>query len=387
MMKNQVNDSETDGTGEVDRLELEWKPGSKTRTNVTAFLGDRQLHCDCLNVASETARVRFAKACVAKAKDAGSVLTMQDAEAAFQIIGSEISEAIPDETVRPEAVYSCVEDANGADPPGMYRTMGKIAARITNFTARIVEEVVIEDDVAGSHDLVGRVRLEGRERGFRMSARDYASNDKLKSAMFEAAGSGARLLDPRIDELRAAIGETSQPTQRVATTTHGWTKADGEMVIVTGNGYVDGDGFRKPETGGPPRFESGGDEVARRLEMRRLKTGPLAEARLHVVADLLRLHDRAVMFSLMASVAAAVLCPHAGVTQRFVLWLKGLTGAGKSFAAKLMMNFFGDFDPNPGSTQFASWIWTPNRIERTGYLHNNALMLIDDFKPEITPAY
>jgi hypothetical protein len=386
-MKNLVDDSETDGTSEVDRLELEWKPGSKTRTNVTAFIGDHQLHCDCLNFASETARVRFAKACVAKAKDAGFVLAILDAEVKLLAIGLKVSESIPDETVRPEAVYCCVENADGAEDPGMYRMMGKSVARITNFTARIDEEIVVEDDVAGSHDLVGRVRLKGRDREFRMAAKDYGSNDKLKSAMFEAAGSGAMLLDPRIDELRAAISSTSQPKQRVATTTHGWTKLDGEMVFVTGNGHVAGDGFNNPEVGGPPRFESGGDEVARRLEMTRLKPGPLAAARLHIVADLLRLHDRPVMFSLMASVAAAVLCSHAGLTQRFVLWLKGLTGAGKSFAAKLMMNFFGDFDPMPGLTQFASWIWTPNRIERTGYLHNNALMLIDDFKPEITPAY
>jgi hypothetical protein len=59
----------------------------------------------------------------------------------------------------------------------------------------------------------------------------------------------------------------------------------------------------------------------------------------------------------------------------------GLTGSGKSFAAKLFANFFGDFPLK--STAFTTWGATGNFIQRQGYFFKDALYLVDDYKPEL----
>jgi hypothetical protein len=127
----------------------------------------------------------------------------------------------------------------------------------------------------------------------------------------------------------------------------------------------------------------GDEEQARHLGMRPLGDEVLRVKR-HLVEDLLPLHERSVTFSLLAASAAAVLQPFAPGVGRFALWLVGLTGAGKSFLAKLAMNFFGDFPVSSG--RFATWSSTPNYLQRQGYFFRNSLFLVDDYKPEV-PHY
>ena len=55
---------------------------------------------------------------------------------------------------------------------------------------------------------------------------------------------------------------------------------------------------------------------------------------------------------------------------RFALWLTGLTGSGKSFLAKLFMNFFGHYPVSSG--HFATWASTANYIQRQGYFFKDA---------------
>src|SRR5262249_39745360 len=84
---------------------------------------------------------------------------------------------------------------------------------------------------------------------------------------------------------------------------------------------------------------------------------------------------------LLGASAAAVLYPFAKGAGRFALWLVGLTGSGKSFAAKLFANFFGDFPLE--SASFTTWGATGNFIQRQGYFFKDALYLVDDYKPEL----
>src|SRR5262249_23098411 len=65
------------------------------------------------------------------------------------------------------------------------------------------------------------------------------------------------------------------------------------------------------------------------------------------------------------------------------LWVVGLTGAGKSFPAKLCMNFFGNFTVDGDSGHIASWTATPYYLQREGYYFKDALYLIDDYKPDL----
>jgi hypothetical protein len=145
---------------------------------------------------------------------------------------------------------------------------------------------------------------------------------------------------------------------------------------------VTADGFRPYEPGESPRVQLSSRGVAGHLGFRPLDPGRLAAAKRHVAEDLLRVHDRRVTHALLATTALAALYRHADGMGRFALWLRGLTGAGKSYVAKLFANFFGDFPVTSG--RFATWGSTPNFLQDQGYYFKDAVFLVDDFKPEVT---
>lgn len=148
------------------------------------------------------------------------------------------------------------------------------------------------------------------------------------------------------------------------------------------SGVVTADGHRAYGPGDETRVELTGQGVAAHLGFRPLAAEQVLPAKRHVVEDLLCAHDARVTHSLLAAVALAVLYRHADGLGRFALWLRGLTGAGKSFTAKLFANFFGDFPVSSG--RFATWGSTPNFVQNQGYYFKDALYLVDDFKSDVT---
>jgi hypothetical protein len=125
------------------------------------------------------------------------------------------------------------------------------------------------------------------------------------------------------------------------------------------------------------------EEKAQHLNLLALPEGQLADLRRHVVADLLALHEPPVTYCLLAVAALAVLHPFAGVPNQFALWLRGLTGAGKSFAAKLFACFFGPFGLAEGG--FVTWASTANYTQQQGYYFRNTVCPVDDYKPSLIP--
>ena len=128
-------------------------------------------------------------------------------------------------------------------------------------------------------------------------------------------------------------------------------------------------------------MDLGAEQAARWLDLRGLEPDQLRDARRYVAEDLLPLHDRVVMCSLLGAVALAPLLRFVPGVNRFGLWLRGTTGEGKSFAAKLAQNFFGDFPIEDGS-RVGSWTSTVGFTQRQGFYFKDALYLVDDYKPE-----
>lgn len=138
----------------------------------------------------------------------------------------------------------------------------------------------------------------------------------------------------------------------------------------------------EPADGESTQVDLGGEGPAQFLGFRSLPPDELADVKRHVAEDLLGVHHSRLTYSLMAMAALAVLYRHANGVGRFALWLRGLTGAGKSVAAKLFANMFGDFPIDSG--RFVSWSSTPNYVQDRGYYFKDALYVVDDFKPDVT---
>ena len=283
-------------------------------------------------------------------------------------------------TVSYEAVTGTEEDAP-ADPAetGFYRNQGGHSRQLTNFTIELNQRVRVLDDVTPTTRFEGLLSIGGREEPFGVDVATYSNDTKLLAAVYEAAGSGAQV-HGKMADVRNAIGSFGRPAEVTVTTRFGWDESGTRFLVP--DGVVTADGFQPHAAGGPTRVDLSAAGIARHLGFRPLPAGELAAAKRHLAEDLLHLHDRRVTFSLWGMAALAVLYRHTTGVGRFALWLKGLTGAGKSFTAKLFANLFGDFPVNSG--RFANWASTPNFLQNQGYYFRDSLMLVDDFKLDVT---
>lgn len=343
--------------------------GRKDRIVLTAYLNERLVHQDYVALTSAAARNRFATALSEKTS-----VPVEDIEQQLLALSVEVQNAV--EPQQPNAYYENVRDAVNADECGLHYVRGE-RRQLTNFCISIDRDVAVEDDLQPERRFAGRIELMGCESHISISADDYANDNKLRSAIFQAAGAQAKMFC-RTDELRIAVASVSNPVERRVTTNFGWTGDARAYQFPAGR--ITGDGFVLANEDDPIRVDLTGEERARHLNLQ--EPGEIVPAvKRHIVDDLMQLHGRTIMYSLMAAVSLAVLYRFVPAMGRFVLWLTGLTGSGKSFAAKLAQNFFGDFPLETG--RFVTWASTGNYIQRQGYFFRDALYLVDDYKPEV----
>jgi hypothetical protein len=272
---------------------------------------------------------------------------------------------------------------DGPDTEGIFDGLNGVF--LTNFTLDVEEETEAHDGHDGLHTMFScRLVVHHRESRFKIDAREFADDGKLRAAVQQAGGSRA-VLYGKPAALREAVSTLSwtgdkRPGRRVLTTDFGWAP-DGAAYRFPG-GAVTADGFAADGDGGGPRVDLSGEELARHLGLLPPPTAcELLQLKRHVVEDLLQLNDRRAAFALLGAAAAALLMRFAPDADPFGLWLVGPTGAGKSFLARLFMNLFGNFPVASG--RFAAWNSTANFLQRQGYYFKDALYLVDDYKPEV----
>src|SRR5579864_222946 len=279
----------------------------------------------------------------------------------------------------PAPDFVAFHDAQDPQGNGLYQLDDKGAKKLTNFIMRIHADCTIEDMGQVLHRFEGVVELAGRSTPIQLSSEEFANNEGLKAAVLASAGPKAEFLN-KMDIIRTAISRVSSPTSKRVTTSNGWDLA--QMVYRAPGGWIDAEGYHYNQPDTDMTVDLEGEEQARWLRFDRLKPNLLPETKIHIIEDLLQLHERPVMHVLLAGVALAVLEPFAGGTERPAIWLQGLTGAGKSLALRLAANFFGDFDPNEGR-RFMTWGSTANAIQRQGAYFRHAIFPVDDYKPGI----
>jgi hypothetical protein len=91
-----------------------------------------------------------------------------------------------------EPEFRVVADAGDPELDGIYATMPP--ARIANFDMRILEHVVVEDEDRPETRLRLVIRRIGREHELEMTAADFASNGRLRTAIYSSALPGADLM-------------------------------------------------------------------------------------------------------------------------------------------------------------------------------------------------
>ena len=377
------DEDQPQGPAAEDRsgITFEWEVHPRGRTQVQARALDRLFHCAAFRLDDSRERARFCRQVAARAgADLAIDVTAEVIEHSLLAMIDEMSAQQAEAAPPAPAQFQAVEGQPDPARDGFYSAGPDGPVQLTNFLALFDRDIKIRDGHESRRRFVGRLTLLGATSHFAIDAEDFANPHKLAAAIFAAAGPKAQILG-RPELLRAAISACSEPTARVVTTDFGWSES-GDAYLAP-SARVDGRGAHATVPDDAVRIDLAGERCARHLDLAVPGPGEVEVLKRHVVEDLLTLHDRRVTFALLASVALAVLFRFVGGMNRPALWMVGLTGGGKSFAAKLFQNFFGDFPVELGSA-VGAWLSTGNFLQRQGYFFKDASYLIDDYKSDVT---
>jgi hypothetical protein len=195
---------------------------------------------DTIELARAGQRQRFIEQVLEKLglpeADAKSLETELD-KALLQLASAPATTPASGHAAATEAEFCVVADVSDPELNGIYSTTPP--ARVANFDLRILEHIVVEDEDRTETRLRLVIRRRGRQREFEMTAADFASNGKLRTAIYSSALPAADL-KAGADVLRRAVIALSAPAIRRTTISVGWV-ADHTRFLVPG-GFVDADG-------------------------------------------------------------------------------------------------------------------------------------------------
>ena len=248
---------------------------------------------------------------------------------------------------------------------------GIVEEPITNFTARAVEEILLDDGMEPilHQRFVGRLDTGEQLKSVRVEAAKATSLNWIheKWGFKPVIKAGLSNRDAVREIIQRLSLQDGLPRQTIYKYT-GWKRIDGEWrMLMPGAGMVDGTHVELAdayERYGLPKQTLKGQELvqAARASMRSLYVA-----------------DRSVTIPLLAFTYLAPL--QSILRPAFALWLQAKTGSYKSSMAALAMSHFGDFEYN---TPPLTWEATSRGIER--YLHDlkDCMAWVDDFRPGTT---
>ncbi len=245
---------------------------------------------------------------------------------------------------------------------------GRMCVPLTNFTARICSDVVVDDGAETQHVFEIEAELKRLTHKFTVPADHFSGMHwvlgQLGPEAVVQAGQGAK------DHARAAIQLLSGdvPKRRVFTHT-GWRKLENKWIYLHARGAIGPSG---PIPGVEVRLEGG-------LANYYLDFQDILPALVWESLKLLEVGPDRVTFPLYAAIFRAILGD-----PDFSLYLSGPTGVGKTAIAALAQQHFGarmDDHHLPGN-----WSSADNAIEGQAFAAKDALLIIDDFAPSGTSA-
>jgi hypothetical protein len=250
---------------------------------------------------------------------------------------------------------------------------GELSAPLCNFTAKITEEVLIDD--GENADMV--FAIEGRLCNGHPLPRVEVPAGNFAGMGWVTAQWGIRASihagSSNKDHVRAALQELSGNVPRRTVYAYtGWRKIDGEWRYLHAGGALGASGNRadvevNPGTGN--------------MSLYRLPDPPEGHELADAIRATLALLDLAPSKPELGALLLAVIyrAPLAEVYPiDHAAFLVGYTGARKSEAAALVLAHFGDFTAR---TFPANWTDTPASLEVKAHAAKDAVWIVDDFKP------
>ena len=336
--------------------------GKKGLAQVRATAGDELLFTDTMMLGGATDRTAFAKAIAEKYE----TLDQAEIEQALLELFARAARRPPD---RPDPDKRMIpyEETSAGIFQIKETDDGPIRLPLTNFTARIIADVVRDDGVEQTHAFEIEATLHDRTRQFAVPASRFAAlhwaPEHLGAAAAVVPGFTVR------DHARFAIQQLSgDPPRRVRYTHTGWRRIDDEWIYLHAGGAIGPNG---PVEG----IETGLDDRLAKYELPAIPTEEQAiQEAIRASIGMLDVGRHRVSVPVWCSVWRSVLGPC-----DFGEHLAGGTGVFKTELAALAQQHFGagmDARNLPGS-----WSSTGNALEGLAFCAKDALLVVDDFAP------
>jgi hypothetical protein len=250
---------------------------------------------------------------------------------------------------------------------------------LTNFVINLETDKQYLDEVESQRRIEGHILTEDNARcPFYISGRDFNNNPRFAEAIGEQGGVSCRFWNRDVSDVRRASQELSKPTSITAYTRIGFLN-EGADRFFTPSVVVSPAGIAKNTD---TVIDLSDVEHARHLDFAILDEETFLTTCRHIVDDLLDLTDHFVTYPLAGHTFISPFLSRLDASplssgERCILWVTGLTGSSKSFAALRFANFFGGFHVGKSVN---SWTSTPYQVQKVGHHFADGLYLVDDFK-------
>jgi hypothetical protein len=253
--------------------------------------------------------------------------------------------------------------------------------QLSNFTIDLDEVRTIVDGMDTTVTFYGEIKTQQNKiEPFEIAAEDYASTERFKAAVLKTIPPDS-LLALDIAAIQCGIQKYSNTKAITILKSFGFdTDIDSKQyptayrtpsVIVTAEGV-------KPNNDVIVSLD--GEQFAESLDLQILTDTQFSTVKKHMRDDLLNLADFEIAHGALAYTFMPIVFPflkEAGDFSRFLLFVRGETGRGKSYLMGAFQHFYGIFKNVP------TWSSTPNSLGKIGYYYKDAMYLVDDFKKSV----
>jgi L-rhamnose mutarotase len=242
---------------------------------------------------------------------------------------------------------------------------------LSNFIVDIHTQVTRDDGINVNTSLKGNI-VQGEDTiPFEIDAKHMASPDRLREAIYNALGNQA-LYCENYTFLQHAINKFTVSEKMLVREVFGYD--DNFERYMTPSTIITASGAEKNNE---VYIDLSSKELAQYLDIKTLDDNEYLKLHKHINDDLLTLTDFGLSHSMLGHTMSPIIEPwlYGEDPTRYVLFIKGASGEGKSFLAKVMSHFY-----SPNMITYENWGDTSNRITRAGYDFKDALYLVDDWK-------
>ena len=242
---------------------------------------------------------------------------------------------------------------------------------LSNFILNLHEQVHVDDGIQEKTIFRGHVINEDGIHDIEIDALDFASNEKFTAALYSVLGnSGTYIANPA--KVREASNKFSQKNKVKIKKIFGYN--ENHTKYYTPSLVVSADDIA---LNNELIISLEGEGQAEMLDMIKIDEKEFKDLKRHIKEDLLKLADMETTHTAFAQTLLPILEPFidTGDRTRYVYFLRGQSGTGKSFLMQAMQNFYGFFPDD-----CVSWSSTPYAIQRLGYFFRDCMFLVDDFK-------